>query len=299
MRVFISWSGELSRQLGEVLRDWLPSALQFVRPYFSSNDIEKGTRWEGMLTGELSESSVGLFVMTKENRGSKWLHFEAGAIAKIMDRSRVCPILFGLEPTDLEGPLALFQSTRFTKDDMRKLFMSINTAGGDLKLPEVAAGKVFDKWWPDLETQLATILKGYKPVGPELEVRSERKLIEEILERVRKISTDLPSRSERWQEGADFRKSIAAQRDISYDPKRIFRAQIAIRGDNVNHTDVIRQDTLRTIGESFTSDEVHIPNDQPENPSILMILVQAGALPTLSETLRIKYRDLVTLVDIT
>ena len=117
MRVFISWSGELSRPLAEVLRDWLPSALQFVKPYFSPNDIEKGSRWEGILAGELSASSVGIFVMTHENRDSRWLHFEAGVIAKSIDRSRVCPMLFGIEPTDLEGPLAHFQSTRFTKDD--------------------------------------------------------------------------------------------------------------------------------------------------------------------------------------
>jgi hypothetical protein len=45
MRVFISWSGNLSRQLGEALRKWLPSALQYVKPYFTPADIDKGARW--------------------------------------------------------------------------------------------------------------------------------------------------------------------------------------------------------------------------------------------------------------
>ena len=190
MRVFISWSGELSRQLAQEICDWLPSAIQFVKPYFAPNDIEKGARWEAMLTGELSETAIGLFVITRDNVASKWLHFEAGAIAKtVNNKSRVCPILFGLEPTDLEGPLTHFPGTKFTKDDVQQLFMSINAAGGDAKLSEVSVGKVFEKWWPDLETSLTAILNAYAPTAPTTEVRTQRELIEEILERVRKLPT--------------------------------------------------------------------------------------------------------------
>jgi hypothetical protein len=46
MKVFISWSGETSRRIAEVIRDQLPNALQFVRPFFSHEDIDKGARWE-------------------------------------------------------------------------------------------------------------------------------------------------------------------------------------------------------------------------------------------------------------
>lgn len=44
MDIFISWSGEMSRELGQVLRDWLPLVLQSARPFFAPN-IDKGARW--------------------------------------------------------------------------------------------------------------------------------------------------------------------------------------------------------------------------------------------------------------
>ena len=45
-KVFISWGGNLSKRLAEEIKNWLPSVLQFVKPYFTPEDIEKGTRWE-------------------------------------------------------------------------------------------------------------------------------------------------------------------------------------------------------------------------------------------------------------
>jgi hypothetical protein len=55
MNVFISWSGEVSRQLAEAVRDWLPNVLQSAKPYFTPADIEKGARWETDIAKALEE----------------------------------------------------------------------------------------------------------------------------------------------------------------------------------------------------------------------------------------------------
>ncbi|OOO01842.1 MAG: hypothetical protein USCGTAYLOR_01956 [Chromatiales bacterium USCg_Taylor] len=100
MKVFISWSGDRSRAVADVLRRWFPSVLQAVRPYFSPDDVAKGARWSAEIAKELEASRIGLLVITPENQEAPWLLFEAGALAKNLERSKVCPILFGaMEPT--------------------------------------------------------------------------------------------------------------------------------------------------------------------------------------------------------
>ena len=82
MKVFISWSGDTSRMIADEIRKWLPGVLQAVKPYFSPDDIAKGTRWESEISKELEASSVGLLVITPDNIQAPWLMFEAGALAK-------------------------------------------------------------------------------------------------------------------------------------------------------------------------------------------------------------------------
>ena len=195
MKIFISWSGDLSRGIGEVLRNWIPGVLQMAKPYFTPEDIEKGTRWGVEIAKELEQSQIGIMLLTKDNLGSAWMMFEAGALSKQMDKSHICPILFGIENTDLIGPFVQFQTTPFSKEEMRKLVRTINNACGEQKLEDAVLDNVFEMWWPKLETQITSILSMHKN-KPEKKIRSERDLIEEILSLVR-MSTSMP-RSEHF-----------------------------------------------------------------------------------------------------
>jgi TIR domain len=64
-----------------------------VEVYFSDTDIEVGSRWYNEIVDALEKSDAGLVILTAENISRQWIMFEAGAIARSVERGRVCPIL--------------------------------------------------------------------------------------------------------------------------------------------------------------------------------------------------------------
>ena len=138
MKVFISWSGDTSKKVAQAIREWLPTILQTVKPYFTPSDIEKGARWSSDIASELDDSKAGIFCVTKDNLNSPWLMFEAGAISKKIDQSLVCPILIDLDNADISGPLTQFQTTEFEKSEFRKLISTLYA----INKPHVTAASV-------------------------------------------------------------------------------------------------------------------------------------------------------------
>lgn len=183
-QVFISWSGDLSRKIGEALYKWLPAALQYVKPYFSPDDVEKGAKWNSEIAKELETSTVGIICLTQDNTEKPWILFESGALSKSLDKARVCTLLFNLDAADLMGPLTSFQATKFVCEDFKRLFTTINNTAGDAKLETSVLDNVFDMWWPQLEEQVAEILKTHDKVTMRKR-RPERDILEEILELTR------------------------------------------------------------------------------------------------------------------
>jgi hypothetical protein len=119
--------------------------------------------------------------------------FEAGALSKSLDKSHVCPILFGVSATDIEGPLKQFQCTAFVKADVKYLITTINGRLQDGKLAQKTLETVFEKWWPDLFEKVSTILgKEDVPAEP---IRSDRELLEEVLVLTRSASASSRSSS--------------------------------------------------------------------------------------------------------
>jgi TIR domain len=182
MRVFLSWSGELSQKVAVTLRDWLPSVIQSLEPYVSSEDIDKGARWSTEISKKLEDSDFGILCITPDNTDKPWLNFEAGALSKSMATSRVVPFLFRLERAQLpQGPLVQFQSVLATKEDVRRLVASLNAALGDRGLEEARLDSGFGVWWPKLEEKLAAI----DVVARHAPLRSNDEVMGEMLDLVR------------------------------------------------------------------------------------------------------------------
>src|SRR5258705_13999658 len=93
MRVFLSWSGDRSKELARALADWLPRVLPLVKTSMSET-IPVGTEWRTVLMKRLRKCDAAIACLTRENLDSQWLNFEAGA-ATIMAKSRLFPLLLG------------------------------------------------------------------------------------------------------------------------------------------------------------------------------------------------------------
>lgn len=120
-------------------------------------------------------------MLTPENQEAPWLLFEAGALAKNLDRSKVCPLLFGgLEPTDVKGPLVQFQAAQFSRVEMKRVMKMINAELSESALAPDVLDSVFEMWWPKLEEQIVGELEIADETEGEAR-RSERDLLEEVL----------------------------------------------------------------------------------------------------------------------
>lgn len=178
MKVFISWSGERSRQVADALRVWLPRVMQAVRPWMSETDIAAGTRWLTEVSSELDKTSIGIICVTQENLTSSWLHFEAGALSKALDQSRICPMGLNLKPGQIAGPLSQFQAVTLDKSGMLKVLNTLNKLMVDQTIQDTELSEIFDVWWPKLDEQLGKIPETQNPAP----ARTTEDQLEELLQ---------------------------------------------------------------------------------------------------------------------
>ncbi|MFE3830510.1 TIR domain-containing protein [Streptomyces sp. NPDC059092] len=180
MKIFLSWSGERSKKTAEALRSWLPDVLQCINPWLSSLDISAGRRGVREITDELSETNFGIICITPDNQNSRWLNFEAGALAKQVEGGYAVPFLIGMKTTDLVSPLSQFQAIiGDSKDDVLKLLFDINEASGGLALPRERLERAFQRSWPEFESRISAISSRGKLENSVQ--RSDADMTEEIL----------------------------------------------------------------------------------------------------------------------
>jgi hypothetical protein len=173
------------------LRDWLPNVLQSIDPYVSTEDVEKGARWNAEVGRALDEISYGVLCVTRQNLDSRWLNFEAGALSKSIDSSRVSPFLIDLRPAELVGPLSQFQATMPQSDEVHRLAKSMNAAS-ERPIDDARLTEAVTMWWPRLEAEMRTVISDGAEY-PHQPQRESKEMIEELLEITRGIQRRLVS----------------------------------------------------------------------------------------------------------
>jgi hypothetical protein len=179
MKVFISWSGDRSKAVAEELRDWLPTIVQSVEPFISTQDVPVGGRGLNVLASKLQNCSFGILCLTQDNKQAPWIHFEAGALSKVIDASRVVPLLLDLKVSDLTGPLVQFQAIAMDRDGIFSLVKALAERSSP-SVGESRLQRLFNALWPDLEAKVSQ-LKVAVADRPKQGSRSEKDILEEIL----------------------------------------------------------------------------------------------------------------------
>jgi hypothetical protein len=232
MKVFISWSGQKSKAVGDLLDQWLQCVIQAIDPWISTRYIDRGALWFTEITTQLNDTSIGIICLTKENINKPWILFEAGALAKGLNSSRVCTLLVDLEPSDIKDPLAQFNHTLPTKEGIFNLVITLNTYLGEKALKEKVLSQVFETYWPEFERQLKQILSE-NPNEEEEEMRSEDDILRELLSLTRNLDKRIRNLEYENKDKKDSSNYTVGKRS----PKRI------------NPRDFIRQSIVNNVPE--------------------------------------------------
>lgn len=183
MKIFISWSGERSEALAKALHTKLPALLQYVNPWLSQSDIESGKRWNSEIFKELENCKLGIICITSENLNAPWILFEAGALSKSIDSSRVIPFLLDLDVKDLSGPLSHFQAIKADSDGIKKLMTDLNSIA-DSPLTASVLETILQGQISSLEKAITEIPKKTTTAKHN---RSQGDILEELVSSVRNV----------------------------------------------------------------------------------------------------------------
>ena len=263
MKVFISWSGARSKAVAELLGDWLSCVLQNCRPWISTRDIDRGSLWFSEIHDQLKDTSVGVVVLTLENRERPWILFEAGALAKGLTTSRVCTLLVDLQAKDVEDPLAQFNHTTPDKEGIKNLIFTLNAALGENKLRDQVVTGVFETYWPQFETGFKKVLDSTKP-GKAPDPRPDNEVLGEILEATRSLGSrlrDLENRMERERFRGRERPVLAIRPEAAYD--KISKGRIREVLDATDISGAVRMDVVYEDGRR---ERVVFPADKSSEP---------------------------------
>jgi hypothetical protein len=206
VKVFISWAGDASREVGEALRNWLPMLFEHVAPWISARDLDKGRLWQHEIMENLRTSRFGIVCLTPDNLTRPWMLFEAGAISTLSQAS-VFTFLHRVGYAQVTEPLSMFNHTESRQDDVRRMTTSLNNTLESQRVSDNVLDTRFDKFWPDLETSLNRIQMN-QPAVTTIAPRDQETMMAEVLTLVRDTSRNLAALGSRRSQVESEERSI-------------------------------------------------------------------------------------------
>src|SRR6266487_3842154 len=174
MKVFLCWSGDRSKEVARILKEFLPKIIEGIEVDFSE-DIPAGKEWFPYIIERTRSCEAGIVCFTPESLHSPWMHFEAGAILNSIAVTRTNRrsassgpeqrneettgiFVFVLGRCDLDGPFSHLQVT--TATDVESVTRFFTELARYLK-GENAVQSVLEKFngqWPVLNEEFDKLL---------------------------------------------------------------------------------------------------------------------------------------------
>lgn len=161
MKIFLSWSGDISHRVAKLIDSRILAGCPGLETWVSDR-IRLGDVWLDEVLDNISSADAAIVFVTKENLLSpSWLLFEAGAIFNQVGKSTIISLLHDVPVDDLPKPLKIFQAARISKDSCWRAIKSCYQASGEEALHLTnnvdAARNHLDSAWPQIETDLAML----------------------------------------------------------------------------------------------------------------------------------------------
>jgi hypothetical protein len=256
MKVFMSWSGDRSREVANLLTYWIKCVVQASRPWISTSGIDSGSIWFNQINNELQDTTFGIICITKENKDAPWILFEAGALAKGLASSRVCTFLIDLETKDIRDPLAQFNHTLPTFDSMWKLVSTLNGSLPEVSRLDAAILKgVFETYWKQFDEKFKLILETY-PETTVVPPRKQEDILDELLNGMRGLERRIRNmerpdglkydtaslwdhaKSSSWTKLFSFIDDEGKRSRVSLTWNEIATQILALRSKDISHPDI-------------------------------------------------------------
>ena len=132
MDVFISWSGDESKQVALSLKSSVEEFFSDneIQVFVSESDIGAGKRWFQVIGSELRACKIGILCLTSLNVDAPWLCFEAGALAMSTDEKSTIPLLLKPARITEKSPFSSLNYVQWSFDGYCKVLKAIADACG-------------------------------------------------------------------------------------------------------------------------------------------------------------------------
>jgi len=200
MKVFVTWSGDLGREVADAIRDLWPDVISDLDVAMSLSQREFSVARFAASAEALPACCAAVIIVTRESQESPWLQFEAGTLATSITAAKTTLLLLDLNKADLLGPLAMFESVELSRPAVRDFLARLDLSRASATATCAGFDDRFESWWPSFGRRLKLALAkasnvddDYRRRRSEAEVLSDvRAELHRLVQRIDTVIAHLP-----------------------------------------------------------------------------------------------------------